>query len=115
MEEARANCPRGSALTGPGCPTRNAWPAPRPPCFTRFPFCDLFVPGRPVRKLAHSHLHPADPAPGVIGGVVASTLMDMPNDVYFQIGLLTILGLTTKNAILIVQFARARVDEGMTI
>jgi HAE1 family hydrophobic/amphiphilic exporter-1 len=36
----------------------------------------------------------------------------MPNDVYFQIGLLTTLGLTTKNAILIVQFARARVDEG---
>ena len=50
---------------------------------------------------------------GVIGGVIASSLRGMPNDVYFQIGLLTILGLTTKNAILIVQFARARVDEGM--
>jgi HAE1 family hydrophobic/amphiphilic exporter-1 len=37
----------------------------------------------------------------------------MPNDVYFQIGLLTILGLTTKNAILIVQFAKARVEQGM--
>jgi len=37
----------------------------------------------------------------------------MPNDIYFQIGLLTTLGLTTKNAILIVQFARARVDEGV--
>ncbi|MFZ0450428.1 MAG: efflux RND transporter permease subunit [Desulfatiglandaceae bacterium] len=49
---------------------------------------------------------------GVIGGVIASTMRGMPNDVYFQIGLLTILGLTTKNAILIVQFARARVDEG---
>jgi HAE1 family hydrophobic/amphiphilic exporter-1 len=36
----------------------------------------------------------------------------MPNDVYFQIGLLITLGLTTKNAILIVQFAKARVDEG---
>jgi HAE1 family hydrophobic/amphiphilic exporter-1 len=50
---------------------------------------------------------------GAIGGVLATSLMGMPNDVYFQIGLLTILGLTTKNAILIVQFARARVDEGM--
>ncbi|PJB78800.1 MAG: hydrophobe/amphiphile efflux-1 family RND transporter [Acidobacteria bacterium CG_4_9_14_3_um_filter_49_7] len=50
---------------------------------------------------------------GVIGGVIASTIVGMPNDVYFQIGLLTILGLTTKNAILIVQFARARVDEGV--
>ena len=50
---------------------------------------------------------------GVIGGVIASSMRGMPNDVYFQIGMLTTLGLTTKNAILIVQFARARVDEGV--
>jgi hydrophobe/amphiphile efflux-1 (HAE1) family protein len=50
---------------------------------------------------------------GAIGGVIASTLRGLHNDVYFQIGLLTILGLTTKNAILIVQFAKARVEEGM--
>ncbi|MBC2735038.1 MAG: efflux RND transporter permease subunit [Desulfobacteraceae bacterium] len=49
---------------------------------------------------------------GAIGGVIASTWRGMPNDVYFQIGLLTTMGLTTKNAILIVQFARTRVDEG---
>ncbi|HSO72776.1 MAG TPA: efflux RND transporter permease subunit, partial [Thermodesulfobacteriota bacterium] len=49
---------------------------------------------------------------GVIGGVIASTVRGLPNDVYFQIGLLTTLGLTTKNAILIVQFAKARVEEG---
>ncbi len=52
---------------------------------------------------------------GVIGGVIASTLRGLPNDVYFQIGLLTTLGLTTKNAILIVQFAKARVEEGMDL
>ncbi|RLB92005.1 MAG: hydrophobe/amphiphile efflux-1 family RND transporter [Deltaproteobacteria bacterium] len=50
---------------------------------------------------------------GVIGGIIASSMRGMPNDVYFQIGILTVLGLTTKNAILIIQFARARVDEGM--
>jgi multidrug efflux pump len=44
--------------------------------------------------------------------VAASSLRGFPNDVYFQIGLLTVLGLTTKNAILIVQFAMARVMEG---
>ncbi len=49
---------------------------------------------------------------GAIGGVVGSTLRGLPNDVYFQIGLLTTLGLTTKNAILIVQFAKARVEQG---
>jgi HAE1 family hydrophobic/amphiphilic exporter-1 len=50
---------------------------------------------------------------GAIGGVIGSSIHGLPNDVYFQIGLLTTLGLTTKNAILIVQFAKARVEEGM--
>ncbi|MCF8120189.1 MAG: efflux RND transporter permease subunit [Deltaproteobacteria bacterium] len=50
---------------------------------------------------------------GVIGGVMASFFRGFPNDVYFQIGLLTVLGLTTKNAILIVQFAMYRVQDGM--
>jgi HAE1 family hydrophobic/amphiphilic exporter-1 len=52
---------------------------------------------------------------GAIGGAIASSMRGMPNDIYFQIGLLTILGLTTKNAILIVQFAKARVDGGMDL
>jgi HAE1 family hydrophobic/amphiphilic exporter-1 len=50
---------------------------------------------------------------GVIGGVLASSFRGLPNDVYFQIGLLTTLGLTTKNAILIVQFAKDKLEEGM--
>ncbi len=50
---------------------------------------------------------------GVIGGVIASSARGLPNDVYFQIGLLATLGLTTKNAILIVQFAKAGVEQGM--
>jgi HAE1 family hydrophobic/amphiphilic exporter-1 len=50
---------------------------------------------------------------GAIGGVIASTMRGLPNDVYFQIGLLTTLGLTAKNAILIVQFAKAKVEDGM--
>ncbi|GMU24239.1 MAG: multidrug efflux RND transporter permease subunit [Phycisphaerae bacterium] len=52
---------------------------------------------------------------GVIGGVVASSWRGLPNDVYFQIGLLTVLGLTTKNAILIIQFAMAKVQEGKAL
>jgi len=50
---------------------------------------------------------------GVIGGILASSLRGMANDVYFQIALLTTLGLTTKNAILIVQFAKGGVEQGM--
>ncbi len=52
---------------------------------------------------------------GVIGGVVATSWRGLPNDVYFQIGLLTVLGLTTKNAILIVQFAVLKMQEGMDL
>jgi HAE1 family hydrophobic/amphiphilic exporter-1 len=52
---------------------------------------------------------------GVIGGVLASSWRGLPNDVYFQIGLLTVLGLTTKNAILIVQFAQAHLGRGMGV
>ncbi len=50
---------------------------------------------------------------GLIGSIAAASLRGFPNDVYFQIGLLTVLGLTTKNAILIVQFAMDKVKEGM--
>ena len=50
---------------------------------------------------------------GTLGGIIASSLRGMSNDVYFQIGLLTVLGLTTKNAILIVQFAKGFMEKGM--
>ncbi len=52
---------------------------------------------------------------GAIGGVIGSSMMGLPNDVYFQIAILTTLGLTTKNAILIVQFAKQRVEQGMEL
>lgn len=52
---------------------------------------------------------------GVIGGIIATKYRGFDNDVYFQIGLVTILGLTTKNAILIVQFARERIDAGYNL
>jgi HAE1 family hydrophobic/amphiphilic exporter-1 len=50
---------------------------------------------------------------GVVGGFAASSLRGFSSDVYFQIGLLNTLGLATKNAILIVQFAMGMVGEGM--
>lgn len=52
---------------------------------------------------------------GVLGAVVAAYLRDLPNDVYFQVGLLTTIGLSAKNAILIVEFARTLYDEGMDL
>ncbi len=49
---------------------------------------------------------------GLFGAALATWLRGMHNDVYFQIGLLTTLGLTTKNAILIIQFAQQRMANG---
>ena len=49
---------------------------------------------------------------GVLGAILATSLRGMPNDVYFQIGFLTTLGLSTKNAILIIQFIKERMGHG---
>jgi hydrophobe/amphiphile efflux-1 (HAE1) family protein len=49
---------------------------------------------------------------GLFGAALATWLRGMHNDVYFQIGFLTTLGLTTKNAILIIQFAQQRMAHG---
>ncbi len=49
---------------------------------------------------------------GVIGSVLAVMWAGMPNDVYFKVGLITIIGLSAKNAILIVEFAKDLRAEG---
>ncbi|HOD84651.1 MAG TPA: efflux RND transporter permease subunit [Acidobacteriota bacterium] len=49
---------------------------------------------------------------GAVGSVLACSLRALPSDIYFQIGMLNTLGLTIKNAILIVQFAKDRMTEG---
>ncbi|MDB5908552.1 MAG: multidrug efflux transporter permease, partial [Massilia sp.] len=51
---------------------------------------------------------------GVLGAVGATALMGLSNDIYFQVGLLTTIGLTAKNAILMVEFARDRHAQGAT-
>ena len=52
---------------------------------------------------------------GVLGAVLATRLAGLSNDVYFQVGLLTTVGLAAKNAILIVEFAKQLQDEGMAL
>ena len=49
---------------------------------------------------------------GLVGAVTAVTLRVLPNDVYLQIGLLTTVGLSTKNAILIIQFIKDQLHQG---
>jgi multidrug efflux pump len=52
---------------------------------------------------------------GVAGAVIATSLRGLERDVYFQIAMLTTVGLTSKNAILIVEFARQNVLHGMPL
>jgi multidrug efflux pump len=51
---------------------------------------------------------------GVFGSVLAVTLRGLPDDVYFKVGLIAIIGLSSKNAILIIEFARRLQDGGMS-
>ena len=50
---------------------------------------------------------------GVFGAIVATSMRHLANDVYFQIGFLTTMGLSTKNAILIIQFIKEQMHQGM--
>ncbi len=49
---------------------------------------------------------------GIFGAVSAVMLRGLPNDIYFKVGLIAIIGLSAKNAILIIQFARELQDQG---
>jgi multidrug efflux pump len=50
---------------------------------------------------------------GIIGALAATSLRGLSNDVYFKVGFLTIIGLSTKNAILIVEFAKEAQERGL--
>ncbi|MBG0511641.1 multidrug efflux RND transporter permease subunit [Agrobacterium sp. MOPV5] len=52
---------------------------------------------------------------GVVGCVLAVMLRDMSNDIYFKVGLIAIIGLSAKNAILIVEFAKDYYAEGRSL
>jgi len=52
---------------------------------------------------------------GVLGALTGVWLRGMPNDVYFKVGLITVIGLSAKNAILIIEFAKDLQAEGMDL
>jgi hydrophobe/amphiphile efflux-1 (HAE1) family protein len=113
MEEIVSKLPRGIGFEWNGISYQERMAGSQAPILYAFSILVIF--------LCLAALYESWPIPvsilltlplGAIGGVIASTMRVLPNDVYFQIGLLTTLGLTTKNAILIVQFAKARVEEG---
>ncbi|MDR3298995.1 MAG: efflux RND transporter permease subunit, partial [Candidatus Accumulibacter sp.] len=113
MEEIVAKLPPGIGSDWTGLSYQERMASSQAPVLYTFSFFVIF--------LCLAALYESWPIPiailltlplGLIGGVIFSDLRAMPNDVYFQIGMLTTLGLTTKNAILIVQFAKAQVEAG---
>jgi multidrug efflux pump len=52
---------------------------------------------------------------GVLGAVLGATLRGMENDVFFKVGLITVIGLSAKNAILIIEFAKDLQAEGKSL
>ncbi|MDR3299116.1 MAG: efflux RND transporter permease subunit [Candidatus Accumulibacter sp.] len=113
MEELTAKLPPGIGYDWTGLSYQERMASSQAPVLYAFSFFVIF--------LCLAALYESWPIPiailltlplGLIGGVIFSDMRAMPNDVYFQIGMLTTLGLTTKNAILIVQFAKAQVEAG---
>jgi len=116
MEEAMTKLPKGFGSDWAGLSYQERMSSSQTPLLYAFSVFVIF--------LCLAALYESWPIPisillalplGVIGGVIASSSRGLANDVYFQIGLLTTLGLTTKNAILIVQFAKGGLERGMNL
>ena len=116
MEEAVAKLPRGFGFDWSGLSYQERMASTQAPLLYAFSIFVIFL---CLAALYESWTIPISvllvlPL-GVIGGIIASSTRGLANDVYFQIGLLTTLGLTTKNAILIVQFAKGGLEKGMNL
>jgi HAE1 family hydrophobic/amphiphilic exporter-1 len=113
MEEMMAKLPQGIGYEWNGISYQERMASSQAPMLYAFSVLVIF--------LCVAALYESWPIPlanmlmlplGVFGATLATWLRGMPNDIYFQIGFLTTLGLTTKNAILIIQFARERMAHG---
>jgi HAE1 family hydrophobic/amphiphilic exporter-1 len=113
MEEIAAKLPKGIGFEWTGLSYQERMSSSQAPLLYAFSIIVIF--------LCVAALYESWPIPianllmlplGVFGATLFTSLRGLHNDVYFQIGFLTTLGLTTKNAILIIQFARERLAHG---
>jgi HAE1 family hydrophobic/amphiphilic exporter-1 len=113
MEEIVAKMPQGIGFEWTGLSYQERMSSSQAPLLYAFSILVIF--------LCVAALYESWPIPlanlfmlpiGVFGATLATWSRGLHNDVYFQIGFLTTLGLTTKNAILIIQFAKERMARG---
>ncbi len=113
MEEIVAKLPQGIGFEWTGLSYQERMSSSQAPLLYAFSVIVIF--------LCVAALYESWPIPvanmlmlplGLFGAALATWSRGLHNDVYFQIGFLTTLGLTTKNAILIIQFARERMAHG---
>ena len=113
MEEAVVKLPQGTGFEWTGLSYQEKMSSSQAPLLYAFSILVIF--------LCVAALYESWPIPianmlmlplGVFGATLFTWTRGLENDVYFQIGFLTTLGLTTKNAILIIQFARERMTRG---
>jgi len=113
MEELAANLPQGIACDWTGLSYQERMATAQAPVLYAFSVFVIF--------LCLAALYESWPVPianllmlplGVFGATIATWSRGLYNDVYFQIGFLTTMGLSTKNAILIIQFIKERLAHG---
>ncbi|MET4897168.1 multidrug efflux RND transporter permease subunit [Sphingomonadaceae bacterium jetA1] len=116
MEEIAAQLPRGFAIEWTGASLQEREAGAQAPMLLALSMLVVFL---VLAALYESWSIPAAvmlvvPL-GLIGAVAAVMLRGMANDIFFRVGLITIIGLSAKNAILIVEFAKRYHEEGMSL
>lgn len=113
MERLAAELPKGFAVEWTGQSLQERQSGAQAPMLMAFSFLIVFL---VLAALYESWTVPLSvmlvvPL-GIIGAVIAVHLRGLENDVFFKVGLITLIGLSAKNAVLIVEFARKRQQEG---